>query len=241
MADGMRIGWLSTGRDEAAANLLREVVERARRDGLPLEIAPVFCDREPGEAEASDRFLRLADQLGLAVETVSSAASRQRWQSRAADLPAEASRAMWREQFHDEVMWHLRPYKLDVLVLAGYMLIVSPPMCARYAMLNLHPALPGGPTGAWQEVIWELLRTRATETGAMMHLVTAELDRGPAVAFFRFPIVGPEWDGLWAEYLEQEERLASPASRATPARPSRSSPRSAAAARCARSRSSTRR
>ena len=41
-------------------------------------------------------------------------------------------------------------------------------------MLNLHPALPGGPTGTWQEVIWELLRQEsADETGAMIHLATA--------------------------------------------------------------------
>ncbi len=55
----------------------------------------------------------------------------------------------------------LEPFALDVLVLAGYMLIVSPAMCARYAMLNLHPALPGGPTGTWQEVIWALLERQA--------------------------------------------------------------------------------
>jgi len=203
----MRIGWLSTGRDEAATNLLRDVLTRAESDHVPLEIAVVFCDREPGEAAASDRFLQFARSAGLVVETVSSAQSWRRWQTQAADLPAAASRQAWREQFHDEVMWHLRPYQPDLLVLAGYMLIVSPPMCERYAMLNLHPALPGGPTGTWQEVIWELLRTRARETGAMMHLVTPELDRGPAISYVRFAITGPAWDGLWKEYLEQEERL----------------------------------
>jgi len=202
----MRIGWLSTGRDEAATNLLRDVLTRAESDHVPLEIAVVFCDREPGEAAASDRFLQFARSAGLVVETVSSAQSWRRWQTQAADLPAAASRQAWREQFHDEVMWHLRPYQPDLLVLAGYMLIVSPPMCERYAMLNLHPALPGGPTGTWQEVIWELLRTRARETGAMMHLVTPELDRGPAISYVRFAITGPAWDGLWKEYLEQEER-----------------------------------
>ena len=52
------------------------------------------------------------------------------------------------------------PYRLGVLVMAGYMLIVSPAMCRRFAILNLHPALPGGPTGTWQEVIWRLLDER---------------------------------------------------------------------------------
>ena len=63
--------------------------------------------------------------------------------------------------------------------MAGYMLISSPAFCRRYAILNLHPALPGDPTGTWQQVIWQLLEDDAAETGAMMHLATAQLDRGP--------------------------------------------------------------
>jgi phosphoribosylglycinamide formyltransferase-1 len=204
-----RIGWLSTGRDEAARRLLEEVVRRAASDGLPLEIACVFCDREPGESEASDRFLETAEGLGFDVAAISSAASWRRWQERLAgcDVDPAACRALWREQFHDEVMWELKFRDLDVLVLAGYMLIGSPQLCERYPMLNLHPALPGGPTGTWQQVIWELLRTRANETGAMMHLATSELDRGPAVALFRFPIRGGAWEALWRGYLAKEERL----------------------------------
>lgn len=204
-----RIGWLSTGRDEAARRLLEEVVRRAASDGLPLEIACVFCDREPGESEESDRFIETARGLGFDVATVSSAASWRRWRERVAGCEVDpvACRELWREQFHDEVMWELRFRRVDVLVLAGYMLVASPQLCERYPMLNLHPALPGGPTGTWQDVIWELLRTRASETGAMMHLATPELDRGPAIAFFRFAVTGDEWDPLWRRYLTKEERL----------------------------------
>ena len=56
----MRIGWLSSGRDAAACTLLAEVVGRARRDGLDLDIAVVFSDRERGEQPESDAFLDLA-------------------------------------------------------------------------------------------------------------------------------------------------------------------------------------
>ena len=55
----MRIGWLSTGRDQAACNLLADIVARAQQDDIPLHIAAVFCDREPGEAPESDGFLEL--------------------------------------------------------------------------------------------------------------------------------------------------------------------------------------
>jgi phosphoribosylglycinamide formyltransferase-1 len=204
-----RIGWLSTGRDEAARRLLEEIVRRAACDGLALDIGLVFCDREPGESAESDRFIETARGLGLDVATISSAASWRRWRERATgcDVDPVVCREVWREQFHDEVMWELRPRDIDVLVLAGYMLVASPQLCVRYPLLNLHPALPGGPTGTWQGVIWELLRTRARETGAMMHLATPELDRGPAIAFVRFPITGGDWDRLWPDYLAKEERL----------------------------------
>ncbi|HOT24715.1 MAG TPA: formyltransferase family protein [Thermoleophilia bacterium] len=190
----MKIGWLSSGRDQAACNLLADVVARAQQDGVALDIAVVFCDRERGETPESDRFLDLAGRLGFEVVTLSSAAS---W---AAAKAAGLSRGAWRDEYHRRVMDLLVPYGLGALVMAGYMLIASPAMCRRYAILNLHPALPGGPTGTWQQVIWRLLEQEADETGAMIHLATAELDRGPVISFFRFPIKGAEWDRLWQDF-----------------------------------------
>ena len=78
----MRVGWLSSGRDAAARTLLSEVVRRARRDGIDLDIAVVFCDRERGEQAESDAFLDLAGDLGLNTATLSSAASWGAWQAR---------------------------------------------------------------------------------------------------------------------------------------------------------------
>ncbi len=190
----MRIGWLSTGRDKAACNLLSDVVMRAREDRIELDIAAVFCDREAGESRESDKFLQLAGELGIPKVTLSSAAS---W---TAAREAGIDRAAWRDHYHREVMALLAPLGLGVLVMAGYMLIVSPAMCREYALLNLHPALPGGPTGTWQEVIWQLLEGEAAETGAMIHLATAELDRGPVISCFRFGITGAQWVALWEEF-----------------------------------------
>jgi phosphoribosylglycinamide formyltransferase 1 len=190
----MRIGWLSTGRDQAASNLLADVVARAQHDDLPLDIGAVFCDRELDEAPASDTFLRLVQRLGFPSVSLSSA------QSWAAAQGRGQSRVAWRHDFYEQVMELLKPYRLDVLVMAGYMLIVSPAFCRANVLLNLHPALPSGPTGTWQEVIWRLLDTEATETGGMMHMATAELDRGPVVSFFRFDISGGEWEPLWLQF-----------------------------------------
>jgi phosphoribosylglycinamide formyltransferase-1 len=197
----MRIGWLSSGRDQAACNLLADIVARAQQDDVPLDIAAVFCDREPGEAPESDRFMELVERLDFPLATLSSAASWKAAQTLGVD------RTTWREEYHRGVMDLLVPYRLGVLVMAGYMLIVSPAVCRRYALLNLHPALPSGPTGTWQEVIWQLLDEEATETGAMVHLATAELDRGPVVSSFRIALTGPDWAPLWAQFRRKRKSM----------------------------------
>jgi phosphoribosylglycinamide formyltransferase-1 len=197
----MRIGWLSSGRDQAACNLLADIVARAQQDDIPLDIAAVFCDRERGEAAESDRFLELVERLDLPLVTLSSAASWKAAQALGVD------RTAWRNEYHRGVIDLLVPHRLGLLVMAGYMLIVSPAMCRRYALLNLHPALPGGPTGTWQEVIWQLLDKDATETGAMTHLATAELDRGPVVSSFRLPLTGDDWAPLWAQFRAKRKTM----------------------------------
>jgi len=94
--------------------------------------------------------------------------------------------------------------KVDLIVLAGYMLIVGDEMCKEYDMINLHPAAPNGPAGTWQEVIWKLIKEKKDETGIMMHLVTEKLDKGPPISYCTFPIKGDPFNSLWKE---MEERL----------------------------------
>ena len=83
------------------------------------------------------------------------------------------------------------------------MLVVSEDIVNAYPTLNLHPALPGGPVGAWQDVIWELIGHDAVETGVMVQLSTAEVDKGPVIAWCRFSIRGPEFDRLWNDVAEE--------------------------------------
>ena len=82
-----------------------------------------------------------------------------------------------------EVLELLGGYGVDVCVLAGYMLVVGSGLCRAWPMLNLHPALPDGPVGSWQEVVWRLIAERAGVTGVMTHLVTEDVDRGPVVSY----------------------------------------------------------
>jgi len=192
-------GWLSTGRDLAARQLLQAVWDKIKEGFIPAEITFVFCDRERGEAVQSDLFLDLVAELGL--ETITSSSRRFKPKLRKKD------REQWRAEYHRGMMERIASHTNALLVLAGYMLIVSPEMCRRYPLINLHPALPGGPTGAWEEVIDELMRERADTTGAMMHLVTPELDRGAVVAYYSFPIQGGAFAPFWKEGPEKRGPL----------------------------------
>lgn len=190
----LNIGWLSTGRGPGSQGLLKFVQSRILSGQLEAEIQFVFSNREPGEAEGSDQFFRMVEDYGLSLKTCSSAKFRRQVGGRFADH---------REEYDGRVMDLLADYQPDICVLAGYMLIAGGPMCRRYTLLNLHPALPDGPIGTWQEVVWQLIETRAARTGAMVHLATEEVDRGPVISYCTLSLSGGEFDAHWRR-LEQQ-------------------------------------
>ncbi|HLE02837.1 MAG TPA: phosphoglycerate transporter, partial [Dehalococcoidia bacterium] len=68
----LRVGWLSTGRDQAARDLLKTVWEAMGRGEVKAEIAFVFSNREPGEARESDLFFGLVKGYKISLLTLSS-------------------------------------------------------------------------------------------------------------------------------------------------------------------------
>lgn len=195
----LRIGWFSTGRGEGSRGLLTFVADAIGAGELDGRIEFVFSNREPGEAEGSDDFFELVRSYGLPLVTLSSA----RFRREHGGGPMSRHRV----GFDREAMRLLQSYEVDVCALAGYMLICSGEMCRRYPLLNLHGALPDGPTGTWQSVIWELIASRATRTGSMIHLATEDVDRGPVLTHCVLPIVGGQFDSAW-ESLEGRNEVA---------------------------------
>ncbi len=192
-------GWWTTGRDEAAIELF-ETVQKAIETGIiPGKLSYAFMSREPGESDVSDRLMRIMEKASVPVVTLS--ALKFKPELRKTDRDA------WRKEYHHEVLERIGSFEADVVVLAGYMWVVSPETCQRLKIINLHPAAPDGPAGTWQEVIWQLLEQRADHTGVMMHLVTPELDKGPPVTYCVFSIKGPAWEALWNEFLELEKKI----------------------------------
>ena len=187
----LRLGWFSTGRGEGSRGFLRLIQGEVQAGTLDARIEFVFSSREHGEAEGSDCFFRLVEGYGLPLITLSS----QRYRREHGGGPISRHR----DAYHREVMRLISGYQPDICVLAGYMLITSVEMCHRYTMLNLHPALPSGPPGTWQEVIWKLVEQKASQSGVMVHVATEVLDAGPVVTYCSFPIRGGAFDPLWRE------------------------------------------
>jgi len=199
----LNIGWFSTGRDEAARQLLQAVQDNIHSGNIHGKIRFVFSNREPGESQESDLFFDLVRSYNLSLICL----SRRKFKSR---LPRFArndkmggrnniplAEEDWRLRYDRAVRKRIEKFAPDLCVLAGYMLIIGEELCQEYSMINLHPAPPGGPVGSWQEVIWNLIENKAQKAGAMIHLVTPELDRGPVVAYCTFSIKGAPFQPYW--------------------------------------------
>jgi folate-dependent phosphoribosylglycinamide formyltransferase PurN len=196
-----KIGWFSTGRGEGSKGLLRAVQESIRSGELDAEIEFVFCSRERGETEATDRYLDIVEDYGIPVVNFS-----YQMYKAVRDMPnpdPSAPLPQWRLDYDREVMKRLEGYSPDLCVLAGFMLITGPEMCQKYDIINLHPAAPDGPAGTWKEVIWKLIETRTQASGVKMHVAIPELDEGPTATYCTFSIRGKPFDKYWDEIKGQ--------------------------------------
>jgi phosphoribosylglycinamide formyltransferase-1 len=192
-----KIGWFSTGRDEAARDLLTVVNNSINQGEIKAEIEFIFCNREPGESEESDLFIKLVENYHIPLTCF----SYQKFRSARGMRNPKPGEPLpqWRLDYDREVMKRIAGFSPDLCVLAGYMLVTGHELCQKYDIINLHPAAPGGPVGTWQQVIWQLIENNARETGVLMFLVTPELDKGPPITYCTFPIRGGAFDRYWDE------------------------------------------
>jgi phosphoribosylglycinamide formyltransferase-1 len=101
----------------------------------------------------------------------------------------------------------------ELVVLAGYVKLVPAPVVSRFRgrMINIHPALlpDFGGTGMYgHHVHAAVLASGATESGATVHFVDEEFDRGEIIAQERVPVSPTDTpESLAARVLEAEHRL----------------------------------
>jgi phosphoribosylglycinamide formyltransferase 1 len=100
------------------------------------------------------------------------------------------------------------PDQPALIVLAGFMRILTPDFVARYAgrMLNIHPSLL--PAFAGLHTHQRALDAGCKVAGATVHQVTAELDHGPILAQAVVPVIaGDTAQTLAARVLTQEHLI----------------------------------
>lgn len=192
-----KIGWFSTGRGEGSKALLRTAQDAIKAGELDADIEFVFCARERGETEATDRYLDMVKDYGIPLVSFSYQKYRKMRGMPSPDLSQPLPQ--WRIDYDTEVLKLLKEFSPDLVILAGLMIVTSPLMCEKFDIINLHPAAPGGPAGTWQQVIWKLIETGADTQGIKMHVAIPELDMGPTATYCLFPIRGGVFDKLWEE------------------------------------------
>ena len=101
----------------------------------------------------------------------------------------------------------------QLVVLAGYLKLIPASVVARFRgrMINIHPALLpdfGGPGMYGHRVHKAVLASGAKESGATIHFVDENFDRGAIIAQEKVPVKKDDDAGtLAARVLEAEHRL----------------------------------
>lgn len=113
-----------------------------------------------------------------------------------------------REAFDQELMKAIDTFSPDLVVLAGYMRILTSEFVLHYEgrLINIHPALLPSFKGlhTHQRAIDEGVKVH----GATVHFVVPELDAGPIIAQAIVPVKpDDDEDTLAARVLEQEHRI----------------------------------
>ena len=113
-----------------------------------------------------------------------------------------------REAFDEELATVIDRRQPSLLVLAGFMRILTPGFVKRYEgrMVNIHPSLLPAFTGLHTHQ--RAIEAGCKFSGATVHQVTAELDHGPILAQAAVPILpGDTPEGLAARILTQEHLI----------------------------------
>lgn len=115
-----------------------------------------------------------------------------------------------RAGFEREVTARLTAASVDLVLLAGFMRVLSPEFTARYAgrLLNIHPSLlPSFPGLHAQR---QALQAGVKESGCTVHFVDAGVDTGPTVLQRRVPVLPVDTEESLAARILAEEHRAYP-------------------------------
>lgn len=181
-APPLRLAILISGRGSNMAAIARECRERR----LAASVCAVISDR-PGVAGIST-----ARELGLPAEIIA-------WRAYGS-----------REEFEQALAERIDAHQPDLIVLAGFMRILSGGFVQRYAgrMLNIHPSLLPRYTGLHTHR--RVLEAGDPWHGASVHFVTPELDGGPLILQSQVPVKPGDTEAALAARVQATEYVIYP-------------------------------
>ncbi len=113
-----------------------------------------------------------------------------------------------REEFEGEILKHLEPLGIELIVLAGFMRILSPVLVRAYAnrMINLHPALL--PSFPGIHAARQAIEAGVKFTGCTVHFVDEGVDSGPIILQAVVPVEDcDDEDSLLQKIHAEEHRI----------------------------------
>ena len=179
----------------------------------PLDLAILISGR--GSNMMAIARACLTGQINARVRVVISDRPEVAGLAAARDLGIEALTVPWpgagdKEGFERTLGEALDARRPQLIVLAGFMRILSPRFAARYAgrMLNIHPSLLPKYTGLHTHR--RALEAMDHEHGASVHFVTAELDGGPVVLQSKVPILPGDTEATLSARVQGTEHIIYP-------------------------------
>ncbi len=163
---------------------MQAIIQAAQNEKWPVKIAAVISNR----ADASGLHHATAQGIPAIVVTHKDYATR--------------------EAFDAALQSRIDEFAPDLVVLAGFMRVLTARFVAQYAgrMLNIHPSLL--PSFIGLATHRQALAAGVKIHGATVHFVTADLDHGPIVAQATVPVLPDDTEEtLAARVLEQEHLI----------------------------------
>jgi phosphoribosylglycinamide formyltransferase-1 len=179
---------LISGGGSNMAAIIHTAEEQNWAKRLNARVSAVISNKADAEG------LSFAKQYGIATAVV--------------DHKAFADEPQPREAFDAALMKEIDQHQPHLVVLAGFMRILTPGFVAHYQgrLLNIHPSLlPAFPGLHTHE---RAIEAGCKFAGATVHRVTAELDHGPILAQAIVPVLPDDTaDTLAARVLTQEHLI----------------------------------
>ncbi len=179
----LRVGVLASG----SGSNFEALVDNLKHAPLVAEVVCLVCN-VPG-ALAIER----ATRLGVKTHVLSHRA------------------APSRESFDEQLVAALRSDNVKLVVLAGYMRLVTPTLLQAFpkAVINIHPSLL--PAFKGLHGVRQALEARVTTSGCTVHFVDEQMDTGPIIAQASVSLDAGETEPSLAAKIQQLEHQLLPA------------------------------